>query len=220
VPVKSIDEIIRSRKYHPSVQVRLENAQKFRLKLQRYVTDLIEKNGPPVRQLESPDALRNSARKRAFFVSEQFAFQEAGRNGSAVHFHERPLAPGAEMMNRPRNQLFARAGLAENQNRGVGRSDGLQFFQNSPQGHAVTDDFLEIVFRANLILQIKFLLAQRLRPIRHPAEGERVFNGNGDLIGNMPEQFRIPLGEVFLTETRDHEGTERTAVRNERQTIG
>ena len=29
VPVKSIEEIIRSRKYHPSVQVRLENAQKF-----------------------------------------------------------------------------------------------------------------------------------------------------------------------------------------------
>jgi hypothetical protein len=96
----------------------------------------------------------------------------------------------------------------------------LQFFQNSPQGHAVTDDFLEIVFRANLILQIKFLLAQRLRPIRQPAKGERVFNGNGDLIGNMPEQFRIPLREVFLTETRDHECTERTAVRNERQTIG
>ena len=29
VPVKTIDEIIRSGKYHPSVQVRLENAQKF-----------------------------------------------------------------------------------------------------------------------------------------------------------------------------------------------
>src|SRR5260370_32792911 len=48
----------------------LQDAQKLRLKLQRYFTDFIEEDSSTVRQLEASHALANRAREGALLVSE------------------------------------------------------------------------------------------------------------------------------------------------------
>ena len=66
----------------------LQDAKKLRLQFERNLPDFVQENGSAVRQLKPPDALRDGARERAFFVPEQFAFQQPGRDGRAVQFHE------------------------------------------------------------------------------------------------------------------------------------
>src|SRR5690348_11789666 len=71
----------------------LKNAQELHLGLGRELADLVEEDRPAVRELESADALLQRAGERAFDVTEKLALDEPRRNGSAVDFDERPLAP-------------------------------------------------------------------------------------------------------------------------------
>jgi len=52
----------------------LENTQELGLQLQRDIADLIEKDCALVRKLEPADAMRNSAREGALFMTKQFTF--------------------------------------------------------------------------------------------------------------------------------------------------
>src|SRR5262249_32197844 len=118
------------------------------------IADFVEKNGAPVRQFESADSLSDGAGEGAFFMPEQFAFQQARRNCRTVYLHQSSFAPRAEIMNRASNQFLTRAGLSQNKNRGIGRRDGLQLVQNCPERGAFTDNLFKIIFGANLVLQI------------------------------------------------------------------
>ena len=103
----------------------LESAQQLRLQLERHVADLVEKQRALVRQLEPADLLREGARERPLLVAEPLALEQPRRRGGAVHRHERPAPALARRVNGPRDQLLARAGLAEQQDRGVRRGDGV-----------------------------------------------------------------------------------------------
>src|SRR5690348_3972890 len=67
-----------------------------------------------MRLFKPADPARISARKRAAFVAEKFAFQEVFRNGRAIDGDEGRLGPAAVLVDGARDQLFARAGLASN----------------------------------------------------------------------------------------------------------
>ena len=136
--------------------------------------------------------------KSALLVPEKFAFEEPGRNSGAVHFHERPLVTRAEIVDGARDQFLAGAGFTENENRRIRRRHRLQLFQDFFQGKTFTDDLFEVVFGANLILQVEFLLAEFIRPVHDLPIGERVFHTDGDLIGNMLQQFRILQRKVIF----------------------
>ena len=172
-----------------------------------------------MRQLESPDSLRNGAGKRAFLVPEQFAFEKPGRNGRAVDLYEGPLATVAEIVNCAGDELLAgpvspRIRIVES----VGATV-CSCSRTFLQAGAFTDDFLEIIFGTNLILQVEFFFAERLRAIGHGPECKRVFHGDRDLIGDVAQQLRIAFWKVLLAETRNNESSERPAVGNQRQTI-
>jgi hypothetical protein len=53
-------------------------------------------------------AVVHGAGEGASHMAEQLAFQQIRRNRAAIDGNEWPLVPCAEVMNRPRNQLFAR----------------------------------------------------------------------------------------------------------------
>src|SRR5438093_1375349 len=89
----------------------LEHAQELRLKLERDVADLVEKDRATVREFEPTDPLRNGARKCALLVPEQLAFEEPGRNCRAVHFHEGSLPAAAEIVYGARDQFLAGPGF-------------------------------------------------------------------------------------------------------------
>src|SRR5207302_5149473 len=93
----------------------LQNTQEFRLKFQRDIGNFVEEEGSFVRQLESAELLGDSARKGSLFVSEQFGFQQSGRDRGAIDLYKSPIAAGAQIVKSTRNQLLASAGLSCNQ---------------------------------------------------------------------------------------------------------
>src|SRR5262245_28709309 len=78
----------------------LQSAQQFGLQLQRYVPDFIKEQGPAICQFHSPDLLSDGPCERAFFVTEQFAFDQSGRYGRAIQFNERLVTTRTGVMNR------------------------------------------------------------------------------------------------------------------------
>src|SRR4030088_246067 len=66
----------------------LQDAEKLRLQFQGDITDLVKEEGSFVGQLKAPDSARDGARKCAFFVTEELAFEQSGRNGCAIRSHQ------------------------------------------------------------------------------------------------------------------------------------
>ena len=64
-----------------------------------------------------PSVPGGRAGERAFFVAEEFGFDQLGRHRRAVERNERPVAARALLMQRARDQLLSRAGFAENATR-------------------------------------------------------------------------------------------------------
>ena len=93
-----------------------------------------------VSQLKAADTLRHGPGKRPFLVPEELAFEQSRRNGRAIQLHEGVATPLAQLMNRVRNELFARAGLAGDEDGRIGGRHGLHLVQHTAQGGARADD--------------------------------------------------------------------------------
>jgi len=74
--------------------------------------------------------LRNGSGERALFVPKQFALQQARGDCGTIKFHKGTVLTSAAVVNCARNELLARSGLAQQQNRGIARSDGVHKLQN------------------------------------------------------------------------------------------
>ena len=110
----------------------LQYTQQLRLQLERDITDFVKEQRALVGQFKPADLGGDGAGERASLVTEQLALQQAGGNGCAVHFDERPLSAPAQVVDRACNEFFARAGLSLNQNSGIGRRDFVHFRQHAP----------------------------------------------------------------------------------------
>ncbi len=95
-----------------------------------------------VGELEAADPLGDRPGERPLLVPEQLAFKQACRNRGAVALDERVRAPGAQMVHRARNELFARARLAADQDGRLGRRDQLDLIDEVAQRAAAADDAL------------------------------------------------------------------------------
>ena len=62
------------------------------MKLQRNVADFIEENCAAIGELKAAYFLADSASEGSAFVAEKFTFEQPGRNGSTIYFHERAFA--------------------------------------------------------------------------------------------------------------------------------
>jgi hypothetical protein len=82
----------------------------------------------------------DSARKGSAFVSEELAFEEAGRHRRAVHLNQISVSAGAELVNRSRDDLLAGAGLSGYQNGCTRACNGLHLAENGAQAAAVPYD--------------------------------------------------------------------------------
>ncbi|MCG3159192.1 MAG: hypothetical protein JMDDDDMK_00178 [Acidobacteria bacterium] len=101
-------------------------------------------------------------------------------------------------MNGARDQLFARAGFAANQHGGIGRRDGFDLFEDTLQRRASADDLLEVQDGLDFLFEVKFLFVEFVFERFDFVVGERVFDGDGDLAGDLHKQFAIGLGECVL----------------------
>src|ERR1700683_1702016 len=66
-----------ARRSHPLDFARFQNAQQFCLLAQGNIADLVEKNGAPVRQFETPDAIGTSIGECTLHVTKKLDFKEA-----------------------------------------------------------------------------------------------------------------------------------------------
>ena len=99
----------------------LQHAQELRLELERQLADLVEEERAAIGQLEAAGLRRVRAGEGAALVAEQLALDQRRRQRGAVDDDERPVAPAALAVERAREQLLARARLAEEQDGRVGR---------------------------------------------------------------------------------------------------
>src|SRR6202011_3800887 len=96
----------------------------------RDVADLVEEERPLVRQLEAADLLGDCTGEGVLLVAEQLAPQQPGGDGRAVELDEGALPAGAQVVQGTSDESLARARLAENEDGGVGGSDGLDLLQD------------------------------------------------------------------------------------------
>ena len=66
----------------------LQHTQYFHLHVKWHIANFIQEQGASLCHLETPYPSRNSTRERAFFMTEEFAFQQFRRNGAAVNGHK------------------------------------------------------------------------------------------------------------------------------------
>ena len=99
--------------------VALERAQELHLCRERHVADLVQEQRAAVRFLHEPRSVGHRARERSAGITEQLALDQRFRQRPHVHRDERPLRSLGEDVQRARDQLLARAALAEDQDRAV-----------------------------------------------------------------------------------------------------
>src|SRR5581483_11476738 len=98
----------------------LQNAQQLDLYRSRYISDLIQKNGPSIGLLELAKFGDISASERPFFVSEQLALHEILRESGAVDLHERVIGARRMMMDGAGDHILSDAAFAAQQHGGPG----------------------------------------------------------------------------------------------------
>ena len=114
------------------------------------------------------------------------------------------------------DQLLARAGLAANEHRGVGGGDGFDLLQNAPQGAALADDLLEVVFGADLFFEVEFLLGQLVFQLADLPVGLCVLDGDRNLLGDLAKQFHFVRAERIFAPSADIQCAEHAVVGQKR----
>ena len=147
----------RSSPAQPLYLLLLQGTQELGLQFQRQVSDLVQEQRAHMSQFQSSDALRDRPGEGAFLMAKELALQQAERNGRAIQLHKGPVTSRTDCMNRPRDQLLTGPGLTQDQHGRVGRSNRFHLLQHGLQVAAFADDFLEVVLRAQLLLEITLL---------------------------------------------------------------
>ena len=117
----------------------LQEAQEFDLSLHGQVADLVEEERAAVRGFGASDASADRARERAFFVSEELAFDEIFGEGGAVQRDERLVLARGELDDGACEEFLSGAAGASDQDSGVGRRDLAELFVDELHLAAVSD---------------------------------------------------------------------------------
>src|SRR5262249_42184316 len=115
----------------------LQDMEQLGLERGMEVADLVEEDRPSMRRLELTDLQFVGACAAAALVAGQLAPQEPARHRGAVDLYEGPGPPRRKMVDRARDQLFARAGLTGDQDGDIdagGLADDLARFQHFRTG--------------------------------------------------------------------------------------
>ena len=112
---------------------------------------------------------------------------------------------------------FPGAGLAANQDRGIGRRHGFDGLQHALQRRALADDAAEVVLQPYLGLEVLLLLGEMVFEAHDFLVRERVFHRDRDLRGDLLQQLEFLYGECIRIDARDIERPERAAPRHQRE---
>src|SRR5258706_14456281 len=105
-------------------------------------------------QLKAADALRYGPGKSALLMPEQFAFEQASRNGGTIQLHEGMRLARAELMQRPRDQFLPCTSLAPDEHGCFSWCDGLHLLQHAAQGSTVPHNVGKVQLTADFVFQV------------------------------------------------------------------
>ena len=120
----------------------LDGAQQFDLHGQRQVGDFVKEQGAAVRGDKEAVLVLVGAGERAFFVAEEFAFDEVFRDGAAVHRDKGALTAVALVVDGARGDFFPRPGFAVDED---GRLRARDFADHRPHflhDFGIADEFV------------------------------------------------------------------------------
>jgi len=152
----------------------LQDAQQLGLCLQLYVADFVQKKRSFVGQLEFSRLFGRGAGKGSFFMTEELALQQTGRDGHAIELDKRFPLPVALLINRFREKFFSHTAFTQQKDRIVCRRYFDDLAQATPDGPALADDsgkpisrihFADQIgyFTKNVIKMIDFIINLRFR---------------------------------------------------------
>ena len=118
----------------------LEDAEELGLEGEGDLTDLVEQNRAAIRQLEAAIPLVGRAGEGAFFVAEEFAFDERLGNGGAIDLDERLVGTLAVEENLVGHKLFARSIFTADHDRGIRPADTVDEIFQAGDGGAASND--------------------------------------------------------------------------------
>src|SRR5712692_5272107 len=157
-------------------------------------------------QFEAPDALRDGSSKSASFVTKEFAFEEPGRDGSAIQLHEGVRAAWAEVVNRARDQFLTSAGLTVNQHRGIGRGDRFELAEDGAKGFATADDLFEALLSPDFIFEIQLFLRKLIFQIGNLTISQRIFHCDRHLARHLSKEIDIlPSKGILRPSAKGHD---------------
>src|SRR5688500_11501852 len=96
-------------------------------------------------------------------------------------------------MNRARNQLFTSSCFAVDQYAGIRWRDLVHFPQKTKQGRTAANDFFEVVYVANLFLEVNILLLESALQRFDLFVRFHVGDSDRDLVGYLAQQLGIGL---------------------------
>src|SRR5690606_680233 len=103
----------------PLVDPLLKNAEQLDLHIEAHVPDLVEKERAALGKLEASDSGADRSGERALLVTEQLALEQLARDRAAVDGDERRVTASGKLVDPPRDELLAAAGLALDQHSAV-----------------------------------------------------------------------------------------------------
>ncbi len=156
------------------------------MQLQRHIAYLVQEERAFICQLKTSDALGAGPGKGPALVTKEIALQQAGRHRRAVHLDHPPRIAPAEVVDRPGDQLFAGAGLAEDQYRAVAVGHHLHLLKHAEHRLAAPDDLPELALDVvKLLGQGEVFIHQPLLQTLDLLVGKGVVDGNRHPLGNL-----------------------------------
>jgi hypothetical protein len=76
-------------------------------------------------------------------MAKQFTFEQPGRDGGAIELDEWPILARTEAVNSARDELFARAGLAQQEDRRISPGHGFDHLEHTPKDGTSSNDAIE-----------------------------------------------------------------------------
>ena len=156
---------------HARKRAVLQKAQQLGLQRTAHVADLVQENGAAVGFLHAAQLLFDSAGEGAFLVAEQFAFQQVFGDGGAVDADVVVLAAMAQAVQRPGDQLLARAAFPQDEHGGVSGGHAADQLAQLVHVGRLADDLLHLVGLGDGGAQVGVVLQQ---PVAFGATGHRV----------------------------------------------
>ena len=132
-----------------------EHAQQLGLQFDGHFSDFVEKQRSLVGLFEQPLFVLRRTRETAGAVAEEFAFEQLFGEGRAVDRHECLSGARPGLVDRLREDLLARSGLAGEQYRRVRRSDFAREVHGLSERLRRTDDAVERMFVGEFRLETR-----------------------------------------------------------------